>query len=96
MYDMLIAWVSSYGLNEAARSRLARVDVAWANQKNDSAGPVKKPISLSPWKGSFPFRFKSHLLYYQTETVITTFSRKETVSITYLGRSGAVLNELLD
>ncbi|ATY59058.1 mitochondrial chaperone [Cordyceps militaris] len=96
MYDMLMAWVSSHGLNEAARSRLARVGVTWANQKNDSSGLVKKPISLSPWKGSFHFRFKSHLLYYQTETVVTAFSRKETVSITCIGRSGDALNELLD
>lgn len=96
IYDMLIVWVSSYRLNEAARSRLARVGVTWANPRNDSSGPIKKPISLSLWKGSFPFRFKNHLLYYQTKIVITTFSRKETVSITCLRRSRDVLNELLD
>ncbi|OAA71745.1 bcs1 [Akanthomyces lecanii RCEF 1005] len=96
MYDMLMAWASSNGLNEAARSRIARVGVTWANPKKDSSGPVKKPISLSPWKGSFLFRFKNHFLYYQTETVVTTFHRKEIASITCIGRSGDVLKKLLE
>ncbi|OAA71710.1 bcs1 [Akanthomyces lecanii RCEF 1005] len=96
MYDMLMAWVSSHGLNEAARSRLARVGVTWADQRHDSSGPIKKSISLSPWEGSFPFRFKNHILYYRTETVVTAYSKKETISITCIGRSGDILNDLLD
>ncbi|KAJ3498209.1 hypothetical protein NLG97_g1308 [Lecanicillium saksenae] len=95
MYDMLMAWASSHGLNEAARSRIARVGVTWDNQKTDT-GLVKKPISFSPWKGSFPFKFENHWLYYQTETVIAGYSRKEVVSITCIGRSGQVLTRLLD
>ncbi|XWW94490.1 hypothetical protein V2A60_002433 [Cordyceps javanica] len=77
MHDMLMAWVSSHGLNEAARSRIARVGVKWANQEND-CGPVKKPISLSPWK------------------VVTGLSRKEIVSISCVGRSGRVLDKLME
>ncbi|TQV90743.1 mitochondrial chaperone bcs1 [Cordyceps javanica] len=96
MHDMLMAWASSHGLNEAARSRIARVGVTWANEKKDSSDPVKKPISFSPWKGGFLFSFKNHFLYYQTETVVNTLCRKEIVSITCVGRSGDVLRELLE
>lgn len=97
MYDMLMIWVSSHGLNTAARSRIARVGVTWANHNQKSVFClIKKPISFSPWKGSFPFRFENHFLYYQTETVVIGYTRTELVSITCIGRSGHVLTRLLD
>ena len=54
---MLMAWVSSRKVDNAARSIIARVG-------GKSRGGVeegdKKPISFSPWIGSFsfPFEFK--------------------------------------
>ena len=86
---MLLAWISSHGFDNAARSTIARVGSKRDNQHET------KPISFSPWSGSFFFWFRTSLLSYRSELKEVAFHEEEEISITCFGRSARVLKDLL-
>ena len=89
---MLSAWISSHGLDNAARSTIARVGT---NRPDGLTSNVRKPICFYPWKGSFLFWYKDRLLSYQTRTIAEGLYTEEVISITCSGRSAQVIKELL-
>ncbi len=94
-YDMLLAWVSSRGLDDSARSVIARVEAKWKSRDGLSRNG-KKLICFSPWNGTFFFRFKGKILSYRTQTVSTGLHKEEVITITCLGRSVQVLKDLIE
>lgn len=93
-YDMVLAWLTTHGLETTGRSTIARVG-SQTYTRNDLVSDVKKPISFSPWSGSFLFWFKKHLLSYRTELKDAGFHKEEEISITCVGRSCSILKDFL-
>ncbi|KAH6884968.1 P-loop containing nucleoside triphosphate hydrolase protein [Thelonectria olida] len=92
-YNMVLEWISSRGLDNAARSSIARVKKQ--RGKEDHAGEVKKALSFSPWHGSFIFRYKNTFLSYHTSLKDVGFHKEEEICITCLGRSSWALKNFL-
>lgn len=92
---MLLAWASSRGLNNLARSIIARVGTKWKSRHSLSMNG-KKPICISPWNGGFWFRFKGKILSYQIQSVSNGLHKEEVITITCLGRSVQVLKDLIE
>ncbi|RBA13413.1 mitochondrial chaperone bcs1 [Fusarium proliferatum] len=93
-YHMVQTWISSQGLDDTARSILAKVKT----KQNPTQGHdphAKKALRYAPWEGSFVFWYKHNLLYYQTTQVDVGFHKEEQISITCAGRSG-ILRDLLE
>ncbi|UNI14799.1 hypothetical protein JDV02_001394 [Purpureocillium takamizusanense] len=93
-YDMVLTWLSNHRLDNAARSTIARVG-SKRDAPDDLVTDVKKPLSFSPWNGSFLFWFQKHLLSYRTELRDAGFHKEEEISVTCAGRSCSILKEFL-
>ncbi|PHH89227.1 hypothetical protein CDD83_6459 [Cordyceps sp. RAO-2017] len=93
-YEMLLSWVSSRGLDNAAQSIIARVGKRGLHE-DGSGEAAKKPLVFSPWNGSFFFSFRNNLLSYRTELRDNGIQKEEEISITCFGRSPQVLKNLL-
>ncbi|KAH6883603.1 P-loop containing nucleoside triphosphate hydrolase protein [Thelonectria olida] len=94
-YDMIQTWISSRGLDDAARSLLAKVRTKQeAHEGHDTR--TKKALRYAPWEGSFCFWYKKNLLFYQTTQVDVGFHREEQISVTCVGRSSRILKGLLE
>lgn len=93
-FDMVVAWLSTHGLDSASRSTIAR-----AGLKRDVPGRLhddtKKPVTFSPWNGSFLFWFRKHLLSYRSELKDAGFHKEEEISITSAGRSCRIVKEFI-
>lgn len=94
-YDMVQTWISSRGLDNAARSVLAKVR---AKQKAPIGHNTrtKKALQYAPWESAFCFWYKNSLLFYQTTQVDVGFHKEEQISITCVGWSSRILKELLE
>lgn len=92
---MILAWVSSRGLDNSARSIIARVGAKW-NSRDSLSKQGKKPICISPWNGRFWFRFNGNFLTYETKTVSAGLHKEEVITITCFGRSAQVLKDLIE
>ncbi|KAI9152387.1 putative mitochondrial chaperone BCS1-B [Paramyrothecium foliicola] len=92
-HDMIQAWISSRGLDDTARSILAKVRTKQRTHGHDPG--VKKALQYAPWEGSFVFWYKHNPLYYRTTLVDVGFHQEEQISITCAGRS-SVLKDLLE
>ncbi|KID87146.1 mitochondrial chaperone BCS1, partial [Metarhizium majus ARSEF 297] len=94
-YDMIQAWISSRGLDDAARSILARVRTKQrAHGAYDACD--KKAIQYASWEGAFYFWYRKNLLLYQTTQVDAGFHKEERISITCVGRSSYILKVLME
>ncbi|KAH6869237.1 P-loop containing nucleoside triphosphate hydrolase protein [Thelonectria olida] len=93
-YDMVLEWISSRSLDNAARSSIARVKKQRGQE--DHVDKVKKALSFSPWNGSFIFRYKNTFLSYRTTLRDTGFHKEEQISVTCLGRSSQALKTFLN
>lgn len=85
---MLMAWVRSRGVDNAAKSIIARVG---GKSKTDD----KKLISFSPWTGSFSFRFGRKSLSFEMQTVTTGLHKEEVIAISCLGTSVQILKDFI-
>ncbi|PFH58638.1 hypothetical protein XA68_13431 [Ophiocordyceps unilateralis] len=94
-YDMLVSWISSRGLDGAARSTIARVGRS-AEHCDSAEAEARKPLSFAPWRGRFVFRFGHSFVSYKTELRDAGLHREEEISISCLGRSSRVLRRLLE
>ncbi|KAG5802783.1 hypothetical protein H9Q74_013603 [Fusarium xylarioides] len=92
-YNMVLEWISSRGLDNAARSSIARIKKQ--RGRKDYSGETKKALSFSPWQGNFIFRYKSTFLSYQTSLKDIGFRKEEEICITCLGRSSWVLQDFM-
>ncbi|KFA80180.1 hypothetical protein S40288_10056 [Stachybotrys chartarum IBT 40288] len=94
-YHMVQTWISSRGLDNTARSIVAKV----RTKQNPTQGYnhcTKKALWYDPWEGSFVFWYKYNLLYYQTILVDVGFHKEEQITFTCVGRSWALKNLLED
>ncbi|EFZ02024.2 bcs1 [Metarhizium robertsii ARSEF 23] len=91
-FDMLMAWVSSREVDNAARSIIARVG-------GKSSGGVeksdKKPISFSPWIGSFSFPFRRKTLSFEMQTVDRGLHKEDVIAISCPGSSVQILKDFI-
>lgn len=93
-YNMVLEWISSRGLDGAARSSIVRVKKQ--NGRQDPIGKPKKALSFSPWHGSFIFRHRNSFLSYRTSLADVGFRKEEELSITCLGRSPKTVKDFLN
>ncbi|KAH7114078.1 hypothetical protein EDB81DRAFT_921074 [Dactylonectria macrodidyma] len=84
-YNMVLEWISSRSLDNAARSSIAGVKKQRGREGH--AGEVKKALSFSPWHGSFIFHYNNTFLSYRTSLRDVGFHNEEEISIMRLGRS---------
>jgi len=91
---MVVTWLSTHGLDNAPRSTIARAGFnrGVLGQLYDD---VRKPLTFSPWNGSFLFWFRKHLLSYRTELKDAGFHKEEEISITCAGRSSRIVKEFI-
>lgn len=94
-FDMIQCWISSRGLENAARSILAKVQTR-QKASHGHGSCTKKALRYAPWEGKFYFRYKNNLLFYQTTQVDVGFHKEEQISITCVGRSSGIVKDLLD
>ncbi|CAG8321107.1 unnamed protein product [Penicillium salamii] len=93
-YDMLTYWISSRGLEDAARSFIAKVNTNRRSSEN-TPRPAKKAIGFSPYNGGFCFWYKKKPLFYRVNEDGVGYNKREEVSVTCLGRSSNILKDLL-
>ncbi|KJZ69322.1 hypothetical protein HIM_11280 [Hirsutella minnesotensis 3608] len=93
-YDMVLTWLTTHGLENAARSTIARVG-SNRGTSDDLICDIKKPLNFSPWNGGFLFCFQRRLLSYRSELKDAGFHKEEEISITCAGRSCSILKEFL-
>ncbi|KAH8661726.1 mitochondrial chaperone BCS1 [Ilyonectria robusta] len=93
-YNMVLEWISSRSLDNAARTSIARVKKQRGQEGH--TGEAKKALSFSPWHGSFIFRYKNTFLSYRTSLRDVGFHKEEEISITCLGRSSKTLKNFLN
>ncbi|KAJ3453432.1 hypothetical protein MRS44_017679 [Fusarium solani] len=94
-HDMIQTWISSRGLDDTARSLLAKVRTKQkAHEGHDPRN--KKALRYAPWEGSFWFWYKNNLLFYNTTQVDVGFHKEEQISITCVGRSSKIVKDLLE
>ncbi|CAG9953437.1 unnamed protein product [Clonostachys rosea f. rosea IK726] len=91
-YDMIQAWVSAHGLDDAARSIRAKVNT----KRRTHDARTKKPLQYGPWEGAFYFWYGRYLLSYKTTQVDVGFHKEEQISITCVGRSSQILKCLME
>ena len=89
---MLIAWVSSQGFAHNARS--VRVRVGRRQQYATDIETEKKPLSFSPWNGTYFFFHRGHLCWFRSIQKDVGYRSEELLSISCLGRSSGVVKEL--
>src|SRR5215469_4377628 len=95
-YDMLIAWISAQPFAQKTRSSLVSAGATHRRIFFDDCfnGYKKKPLSFTPWNGSFSFMYKNHLLLFRC--VQKEGRSEEEISISCIGRSPEILRELFN
>jgi chaperone BCS1 len=87
-YEMVIAWIYRQPFAKEADSLMVRVKTRDVVQDQSSR---KKPLSYSPWDGSFSFWYKNHRLTLHCHKR----EHHEEISISSIGTSPKVLMDLL-
>ncbi|KAJ6125991.1 hypothetical protein N7471_010484 [Penicillium samsonianum] len=93
-HDMLTSWIASRGLEDAARSFIAKVNTTRRNY-GDRSRAVKKPLQFLPYNAGFFIWFKKQPLLCKINEEGTGYSKYENISVTCLGRSSNILKALL-
>ncbi|KAJ6003700.1 hypothetical protein N7522_006392 [Penicillium canescens] len=92
-YDMLASWIASRGLENAARSLLAKVNTT-RGVVEDRCRAVKRPLKYLPFNAGFWF-------WYNKQPILCRIIQEgygyynEKISVTCLGRSSIILKDLL-
>ncbi|KAK0707441.1 putative mitochondrial chaperone bcs1 [Lasiosphaeris hirsuta] len=93
VYDMVVLWVASQPFAYRARSSLAHV--GWTRTFRSESEKQKKPLSYSPWDGTFYFIYKNHLFWFRSTEKDAGYRKEEAITISGFG-SPAVLKQLFD
>ncbi|EED22750.1 bcs1 AAA-type ATPase, putative [Talaromyces stipitatus ATCC 10500] len=88
-YDMVINWIHQQPFAGEAASLMVRLKTRTVVQDQSLR---KKPLSYSPWDGSFPFWYKNHRLTLHCHKR----EHHEEISISCIGTSPKVLIELME
>ncbi|KAK6857588.1 hypothetical protein PG995_006415 [Apiospora arundinis] len=89
--DMVIPWLASQHFAQGARSLLVKI------RRDLNIDEVeKKPLSYSPYQGTFPFFYRGRLLWLRSTEKDVGFHSEEVLKISCLGRSPAIVKRLLD
>lgn len=87
---MLVDWLARQQFVDNAHSLVARVGSSHETITRGHA--KKKPLTFSPWDGSFPFWYKGHLLTLHSAVK----EHREDIYISSIGRSPSILKELIE
>src|SRR4051812_14422215 len=90
---MFVHWAHTQRFTRNARSSIARV--GWESKKLDNSSEEAKPLIFLPWNGCFFFVYGNCLLWYKSLPVNKMHHIKEQVSVSCLGRSPAIVQQLL-
>ena len=88
---MVVDWIAQQPFVDNANSLIARVRSRQRNVTQAQANK-KKPLTFSPWDGSFPFWYKQHLLILHCAVE----NHREDIYISSIGRSPNILKELIE
>lgn len=86
---MLVDWITRQQFVDNAHSLVARVG---SSHNTITRSHAKKPLTFSPWDGSFPFWYKGHLLTLHCAVK----EHREDIYISSIGRSPRILKELIE
>ncbi|KAJ5111795.1 hypothetical protein NUU61_001425 [Penicillium alfredii] len=89
-YDMLVDWIAQQPFVHNAQSSIARVRSPQRTIIQNQT--KKKPLTFSPWDGSFPFWYKGHLLILHCAVK----DHREDIYISSIGLSPNILKELVE
>ncbi|KAJ5043551.1 hypothetical protein NUH16_000340 [Penicillium rubens] len=89
-YDMLVDWIAHQPFVRNAHSIIARVRSPQRTTIQNQA--KKKPLTFSPWDGSFPFWYKGHLLILHCAVK----DHREDIYISSIGLYPNILKELVE
>ncbi|KAJ5111738.1 hypothetical protein NUU61_001368 [Penicillium alfredii] len=89
-YDMLVDWIAQQPFVHNAQSLIARVRSPQRTTIQNQA--KKKPLTFSPWDGSFPFWYKGHLLI----LYCMVKDHREDIYISSIGLYPNILKELVE
>jgi mitochondrial chaperone BCS1 len=81
---MVVLWAASQPFAHRARSSLAHV--GWRR---------KKPLSYSPWDGTFYFMYENHLFWFRSAEKDAGYRKEEVITVLGFG-SLAVLKQFFD
>lgn len=92
-HEILVTWVSSQPFAHNARSSLVRVGKK--DKYCDNYDTEKKPLSYTPWNGTYFFFHHGRLFWLYSAQIETSFRREEILAISCLGRNPRPLKQLL-
>ncbi|KAJ5318692.1 hypothetical protein N7476_005112 [Penicillium atrosanguineum] len=91
---MLTSWIAARGLENSARSVLAKVQ----NKRGyleEGLEQAERPLKYSAYQEGFYFWYRNYLLLYKSKPEGQGWNKQEEVSVTCLGRSPHILKDLL-
>ncbi|KAJ6021257.1 P-loop containing nucleoside triphosphate hydrolase protein [Penicillium herquei] len=89
-YDMLVDWIAEQPFVHKAHSLIARVRST--QQTRDLSSTIKKPLTFSPWDGSFMFWYRGHLLVLHCAVK----DHREDLRISSIGLNANILKTLIE
>ncbi|KAJ5703246.1 P-loop containing nucleoside triphosphate hydrolase protein [Penicillium malachiteum] len=89
-YDMLVDWIADQPFVHNAHSLIARVRST--QRTSNLYSTKKKPVTFSPWDGSFLFWYKGHLLVLHCHVR----EHREDLRISSIGLNANILKSLLE
>ena len=81
---MLTSWIAARGLEDSARSVLAKVH-SKRGYMEDGLKRAERPLKYSAYQEAFHFWYRNHLLLYKSKTEGKGYYKQEQVSVTCLG-----------
>ncbi|CAI7622361.1 unnamed protein product [Penicillium manginii] len=89
-YDMLVDWIADQPFVHNAHSLIARVRST--QRTSNLYSTKKKPVTFSPWDGSFLFWYKGHLLVLHCQVK----EHREDLRISSIGLNAKILKSLIE
>ncbi|KAJ6105168.1 P-loop containing nucleoside triphosphate hydrolase protein [Penicillium sp. IBT 18751x] len=89
-YDMLVDWIADQPFVHNAHSLIARVRST--QRTSNLYSTEKKPVTFSPWDGSFLFWYKGHLLILHCQVK----EHREDLRISSIGLNANILKSLIE
>ncbi|KAJ6163943.1 P-loop containing nucleoside triphosphate hydrolase protein [Penicillium chermesinum] len=89
-YDMLVDWIAEQPFVHNAHSLIARVRST--HRTGNLYSTKKKPLTFSPWDGSFFFWYKGHLLILHCDVK----EHREDLRVSSIGLNASVLKTLIE
>lgn len=89
-YDMLVDWIADQPFVHGSHSLIARVRST--QRASNLHSTKKKPLTSSPWDGSFSFWYKGHLLILHCDVK----EHREDLRISSIGLNANILKSLIE